>query len=224
MQWSEVNLIFSIIPLFISTMVRMLLALCFVDAFPWVAQRIIIILFTCYNLYIMWRVWSLIHPVLCSSADMWYLPPIVCGFFLLLIPAWVTIARHSPSIREVLKSGWQPVILAMSISRWAHLWPCHCLSLQCPVQTYTHGMLSSLQYWWSDSGQDCEQSKLWRHGNVHTSDQRWVKDKLTTSWSHTLRCITWLSSWATDFKFRLGCLTEKTDHWSLASCTVLLST
>ncbi|XP_042256879.1 solute carrier family 41 member 1-like isoform X3 [Thunnus maccoyii] len=48
--------------------------------------------------------------------DLWYLPPVVCGFFLLLIPVWVIIARRSQSIREVLKSGWQPVILAMSIS------------------------------------------------------------------------------------------------------------
>ncbi|XP_070849465.1 solute carrier family 41 member 1-like [Chaetodon trifascialis] len=48
--------------------------------------------------------------------DMWYLPPVVCGFFLLLIPVWVIVARRSPPIREVLKSGWQPVILAMSIS------------------------------------------------------------------------------------------------------------
>ncbi|KAG8007395.1 Solute carrier family 41 member 3 [Nibea albiflora] len=48
--------------------------------------------------------------------DMWFVPPTVCGFFLLLIPAWVIIACRSPPIREVLKSGWQPVILAMSIS------------------------------------------------------------------------------------------------------------
>ncbi|KAM4587405.1 solute carrier family 41 member 3-like [Odontesthes bonariensis] len=48
--------------------------------------------------------------------DMWYLPSGVCVFFLLLIPVWVIIASHSPPIREVLKSGWQPVILAMSIS------------------------------------------------------------------------------------------------------------
>ncbi|KAL6111340.1 slc41a3 [Pungitius sinensis] len=48
--------------------------------------------------------------------DTWYLPLAVCGFFLLLIPAWVMIARRSPPISEVLKSGWQPVILAMSIS------------------------------------------------------------------------------------------------------------
>uniref|UniRef100_A0AAQ5YK30 Solute carrier family 41 member n=1 Tax=Amphiprion ocellaris TaxID=80972 RepID=A0AAQ5YK30_AMPOC len=47
---------------------------------------------------------------------MWYLPAVVCGFFLLLIPAWVTIASQSPPIKEVLKSGWQPVILAMTIS------------------------------------------------------------------------------------------------------------
>lgn len=57
-----------------------------------------------------------------SSADMWYLPPAVCCFFLLLIPAWVIVARRSVTIREVLKSGWHPVILAMSISRLAHLW------------------------------------------------------------------------------------------------------
>ncbi|XP_028261733.1 solute carrier family 41 member 1-like [Parambassis ranga] len=48
--------------------------------------------------------------------DIWYLPSLVCGFFLLLIPAWVVIASRSPPIKEVLKSGWQPVILAMSIS------------------------------------------------------------------------------------------------------------
>ncbi|XP_034724407.1 solute carrier family 41 member 3-like isoform X3 [Etheostoma cragini] len=48
--------------------------------------------------------------------DMWYLPPAVCGFFLLLIPAWVVIARRSPPVSDILKSGWQPVILAMSVS------------------------------------------------------------------------------------------------------------
>uniref|UniRef100_A0AAX7VLE9 Solute carrier family 41 member n=1 Tax=Astatotilapia calliptera TaxID=8154 RepID=A0AAX7VLE9_ASTCA len=48
--------------------------------------------------------------------DIWYLPSVVCGFFLFLVPVWVIIASRSPQIREVLKSGWQPVILAMSIS------------------------------------------------------------------------------------------------------------
>uniref|UniRef100_A0A4W6FG24 Solute carrier family 41 member n=1 Tax=Lates calcarifer TaxID=8187 RepID=A0A4W6FG24_LATCA len=48
--------------------------------------------------------------------DIWYLPPVVCGFLLLLIPVWVNIACRLPPVREVLKSGWQPVILAMSIS------------------------------------------------------------------------------------------------------------
>ncbi|XP_047203316.1 solute carrier family 41 member 3-like isoform X1 [Girardinichthys multiradiatus] len=48
--------------------------------------------------------------------DVWYLPSMVCGFFLLLIPVWVIMASRSPPIRELLKSGWQPVILAMSIS------------------------------------------------------------------------------------------------------------
>ncbi|XP_071350506.1 solute carrier family 41 member 1-like isoform X2 [Trachinotus anak] len=48
--------------------------------------------------------------------DMWYLPPVVCGLLLLFIPVWVIIASRSPPVREVLRSGWQPVILAMSIS------------------------------------------------------------------------------------------------------------
>ncbi|XP_037535079.1 solute carrier family 41 member 3-like [Nematolebias whitei] len=48
--------------------------------------------------------------------DMWYLPFVVCGFFLLIIPVWVIVASHSPPVRELLKSGWQPVISAMLIS------------------------------------------------------------------------------------------------------------
>uniref|UniRef100_A0A8C3A4J2 Solute carrier family 41 member n=1 Tax=Cyclopterus lumpus TaxID=8103 RepID=A0A8C3A4J2_CYCLU len=42
----------------------------------------------------------------------WFLPPVVCGFFLLYIPAWVIIACRSPPVGEVLKSRWQ---LAISI-------------------------------------------------------------------------------------------------------------
>lgn len=38
--------------------------------------------------------------------------------FLALIPVWVVVARQSPQIKEVLRSGWQPVIVAMSISRY----------------------------------------------------------------------------------------------------------
>ncbi|XP_019735070.1 solute carrier family 41 member 1-like [Hippocampus comes] len=48
--------------------------------------------------------------------DTWYLPVGVCAFFLLLAPLWVLVARQSPPIAEVLKSGWQPVIFAMSLS------------------------------------------------------------------------------------------------------------
>lgn len=71
-----------------------------------------------------WRVYGIfwkIYSLQCYSADMWYLPSVVCGFFLFLVPVWVIIASRSPQIREVLKSGWQPVILAMSISRWDDL-------------------------------------------------------------------------------------------------------
>ncbi|XP_037107534.1 solute carrier family 41 member 1-like isoform X3 [Syngnathus acus] len=48
--------------------------------------------------------------------DTWHLPLAVCAFFLLLAPVWVLIARRSTAIRKVLRSGWQPVLLAMSLS------------------------------------------------------------------------------------------------------------
>uniref|UniRef100_A0A3Q3LAG7 Solute carrier family 41 member n=1 Tax=Mastacembelus armatus TaxID=205130 RepID=A0A3Q3LAG7_9TELE len=51
----------------------------------------------------------------------WYLSPLVCLVFLALIPLWVLVARQSPQIREVLRSGWQPVIVAMSISSFGGL-------------------------------------------------------------------------------------------------------
>ncbi|XP_030357453.1 solute carrier family 41 member 3 isoform X3 [Strigops habroptila] len=50
------------------------------------------------------------------SLDMKYLSPLICAIFIVMIPLWVAIAKQSPSLAEVLKSGWQPVIVAMSIS------------------------------------------------------------------------------------------------------------
>lgn len=48
--------------------------------------------------------------------------PLVCAFFISLLPIWVIIAKRSSATREVLYSGWEPVIIAMAISRWG--WPC----------------------------------------------------------------------------------------------------
>lgn len=49
--------------------------------------------------------------------DNWqYIYPLVCAFFVALLPVWVVLARRSPSTREVLYSGWEPVIIAMAIS------------------------------------------------------------------------------------------------------------
>uniref|UniRef100_A0A672M8I3 Solute carrier family 41 member n=1 Tax=Sinocyclocheilus grahami TaxID=75366 RepID=A0A672M8I3_SINGR len=62
-----------------------------------------------------------VSSTLFQYRDVWYLSPLVCVFFLLLIPLWVLIARRSPQIKEVLKSGWQPVIVAMSISSFGGL-------------------------------------------------------------------------------------------------------
>ncbi|KAM8864747.1 solute carrier family 41 member 3-like isoform 3-T6 [Spinachia spinachia] len=59
-----------------------------------------------------------VSSTLYEHIDVWYLSPLVCLVFLALIPIWVVVARQSPQIREVLRSGWQPVIVAMSISRY----------------------------------------------------------------------------------------------------------
>ncbi|KAG8451391.1 hypothetical protein GDO86_003557 [Hymenochirus boettgeri] len=45
-----------------------------------------------------------------------YINTIVCVLFLALLPIWFVIARRNPSTREVLASGWEPVIIAMAIS------------------------------------------------------------------------------------------------------------
>ena len=46
-----------------------------------------------------------------------YIYPLVCAFFVALLPVWVMLARRSPATREVLYLGWEPVIIAMAISR-----------------------------------------------------------------------------------------------------------
>ncbi|XP_035238052.1 solute carrier family 41 member 1-like [Anguilla anguilla] len=45
-----------------------------------------------------------------------YVNPLVCLFFLALTPLWVLLAHRTPSTREVLYFGWEPVIIAMAIS------------------------------------------------------------------------------------------------------------
>ncbi|XP_064160735.1 solute carrier family 41 member 1-like isoform X1 [Anguilla rostrata] len=62
-----------------------------------------------------------VSSVLFKRREVWYLSPLVCGLFLMLIPLWVVIARRNTQIRVVLRSGWQPVIVAMSISSFGGL-------------------------------------------------------------------------------------------------------
>ncbi|RMB98892.1 hypothetical protein DUI87_24436 [Hirundo rustica rustica] len=57
-----------------------------------------------------------ISSTLFKYIDVKYLSPLICAVFIIMIPLWVAIAKQSPSLAEVLKSGWQPVIVAMSIS------------------------------------------------------------------------------------------------------------
>ncbi|RXM90704.1 Solute carrier family 41 member 1 [Acipenser ruthenus] len=55
-------------------------------------------------------------PLVASEAND-YVNMLVCAFFVALTPIWIIIARRTPSTREVLYSGWEPVIIAMAISR-----------------------------------------------------------------------------------------------------------
>lgn len=45
-----------------------------------------------------------------------YINPLVCALFVALLPLWIIVARRNPMTREVLSSGWEPVIIAMAIS------------------------------------------------------------------------------------------------------------
>ncbi|XP_077307871.1 solute carrier family 41 member 1-like isoform X1 [Lithobates pipiens] len=57
-----------------------------------------------------------VSSTLFNYRDIQYLSPLICVVFIILTPLWVAVAKQAPSIAEVLKSGWQPVIVAMSIS------------------------------------------------------------------------------------------------------------
>ncbi|XP_053562580.1 solute carrier family 41 member 1 [Bombina bombina] len=45
-----------------------------------------------------------------------FVNPLVCVLFIALLPVWFVIARRNPATREVLATGWEPVIIAMTIS------------------------------------------------------------------------------------------------------------
>uniref|UniRef100_A0A8C5GGZ2 Solute carrier family 41 member n=1 Tax=Gouania willdenowi TaxID=441366 RepID=A0A8C5GGZ2_GOUWI len=57
-----------------------------------------------------------ISTSLYKELDNDYANPLVCAAFVAMCPLWVLIARKIPSTREVLYSGWEPVIIAMAIS------------------------------------------------------------------------------------------------------------
>ncbi|CAI5767408.1 solute carrier family 41 member 3 isoform X3 [Podarcis lilfordi] len=57
-----------------------------------------------------------ISSTLYKYIEVRYLSPLICAVFIVMIPLWIAIARQSPSVAEVLKTGWQPVIVAMAIS------------------------------------------------------------------------------------------------------------
>lgn len=46
-----------------------------------------------------------------------YVNPLVCICFAAVLPIWVVITKKNEATREVLYSGWHPVVMAMGISR-----------------------------------------------------------------------------------------------------------
>ncbi|KAI3357197.1 hypothetical protein L3Q82_015654 [Scortum barcoo] len=97
-----------------------------------------------------------VSSTLYEYIDVWYLSPLVCMIFLGLIPLWVVVARQSPQIREVLRSGWQPVIVAMSIS-----------SLKSPLSTQIE----------TENQRGCAFLLTYRARNVHQNFGGLILDK-----------------------------------------------
>lgn len=46
--------------------------------------------------------------------------PLIIMGYVTLVPLWVYIAQKDKQTREVLYTGWTPVVLAMMISRYAN--------------------------------------------------------------------------------------------------------
>ncbi|EMP30828.1 Nuclear ubiquitous casein and cyclin-dependent kinases substrate [Chelonia mydas] len=63
------------------------------------------------------ELWRMIMGNMALIQDKAYVNPLVCAFFIALLPLWIIIAKRNPVTREVLYSGWEPVIIAMAISR-----------------------------------------------------------------------------------------------------------
>jgi len=56
--------------------------------------------------------------VISFSDKFFWIPPIIIGCYILVIPFWVFIAKKNKYTKSVLYTGWTPVILAMLISTW----------------------------------------------------------------------------------------------------------
>lgn len=101
-----------------------------------------------------------------------YANPLVCVFFIALTPIWILIARRIPSTREVLYSGWEPVIIAMAISRYNKEIFSH-LSAFISNNRKIPKIISIVffQCWRPHPGQNCVQSQLCWNGGVYASHQ-----------------------------------------------------
>lgn len=83
-----------------------------------------------------------------------YANPLVCAAFVAMCPLWVLIARKTPSTREVLYSGWEPVIIAMAISRYVSLkWAQRVM--ENGQQAIKNKSKSFLHKWWCIHGWNC---------------------------------------------------------------------
>ncbi|XP_075852070.1 solute carrier family 41 member 3 [Microcebus murinus] len=56
-----------------------------------------------------------------ARRDNHFLMPLVCAGVMALTPLWLLVARQSPPVASILKSGWVPIILAMLLSSFGGL-------------------------------------------------------------------------------------------------------
>ncbi|XP_056660696.1 solute carrier family 41 member 3 isoform X3 [Monodelphis domestica] len=59
---------------------------------------------------------ALISSIFYKYIEKYYIFLGICLFFFALIPMWIIIVNQSPSIFQVLKTGWYPIIISMFIS------------------------------------------------------------------------------------------------------------
>lgn len=90
---------------------------------------------------------SYISAFFYSFRTQWWLSPLVIFQFLALLPLWFCIAFKNPTVRQVVITGWTPILCAMSISVGAGQildMAAHCYKLMAVFQPVISGVGGNL--------------------------------------------------------------------------------